>query len=338
MINSVSSIREIVSRRSPRTLLRLGIKPPQSSGDALYSALYRLVMISVCGLICWVSLVVVSLVLQSEPQPWLFILIAILAMPALIVGEFIRRGVFQMMLREEVKEVELLVTSSGISVVADDRDFLKNFFSRGASGLHGIRGVYARVLKRPLDILLVISTSPALVPVVLLLAALIKLDGGPAYVYENRLGRGGRLFRLWSFRTTEYCKGSPGIGNEAEREYFNDEAGRGDVQLSDIRVTKIGRMLHRTSLSELPQLFNVLIGDMSLVGPRPLLPEQATMYQSERYYQMRPGITGFWQTAGRNATSFAARAWYDDKYAENISFVNDMKIFYRTYMVVLRVR
>jgi lipopolysaccharide/colanic/teichoic acid biosynthesis glycosyltransferase len=107
---------------------------------------------------------------------------------------------------------------------------------------------------------------------------------------------------------------------------------------NDPRVTPLGRLLRKASLDELPQLWNVLKGDMSLVGPRPMLPEQRTLYPGRAYYRMRPGLTGPWQVSDRNATSFAGRAEFDADYATRQSLRTDIVILIRTTWVVLRDR
>ena len=104
----------------------------------------------------------------------------------------------------------------------------------------------------------------------------------------------------------------------------------------DPRITAPGRTLRRYSLDELPQLWNVLIGDMSIVGPRPIMPEQREAYPGQGYYLLRPGLTGLWQVSERNKTSFAARAAYDDRYFGCMSFATDLLVMLRTVKVVLR--
>ena len=95
-------------------------------------------------------------------------------------------------------------------------------------------------------------------------------------------------------------------------------------------------MLRKTSIDELPQIFNVLSGDMSLIGPRPMLPCQQALYPGQAYYNMRPGMTGAWQVTSRSTSDFADRAWYDDKYNANVSLLEDLRILARTVGVVLR--
>jgi lipopolysaccharide/colanic/teichoic acid biosynthesis glycosyltransferase len=105
---------------------------------------------------------------------------------------------------------------------------------------------------------------------------------------------------------------------------------------NDIRVTSVGRILRKISMDELPQLWNVLTGSMSLVGPRPMMPAQQSMYPGRSYYNLRPGITGFWQISDRNDCDFAERATYDTAYAAQVSFATDMNVLWRTVAVVLR--
>jgi lipopolysaccharide/colanic/teichoic acid biosynthesis glycosyltransferase len=104
----------------------------------------------------------------------------------------------------------------------------------------------------------------------------------------------------------------------------------------DPRVTRLGRLLRKSSLDELPQLWHVLTGDMSLVGPRPMLPEQRALYPGTAYYALRPGITGPWQVAGRNDLAFARRADFDREYEANLSLATDLKLLAATLRAVLR--
>lgn len=104
----------------------------------------------------------------------------------------------------------------------------------------------------------------------------------------------------------------------------------------DPRITRFGRFLRKSSLDELPQLWNVLKGDMSLVGPRPMLPEQRGLYPGLAYYELRPGLTGTWQVSERNESTFSKRAEFDRGYFESLSFLGDLNVLARTVSVVLR--
>jgi exopolysaccharide production protein ExoY len=203
-------------------------------------------------------------------------------------------------------------------------------------GAEATQGLYARHGKRALDLLLVLLSAPVALPVVLLLALLIRSEGGPALYGQPRVGRGGRLFTCWKLRTmvvdadarlSAYLSANPA----AAREW--DERQKLRV---DPRVTRFGAMLRATSLDELPQLWNVLTGEMSLVGPRPFMPEQEELYPGRAYYAMRPGLTGFWQVGDRNDSSFAARAVHDARYAREISFGVDVATIMATVRVILR--
>lgn len=195
---------------------------------------------------------------------------------------------------------------------------------------------YRKMVKRPLDILLVVLAAPFFVPFILVLAWMVWREGGNAFYSQERIGRDGKRYRMWKLRSmvqdadkrlSAYLDENPA----ARLEWDATQKLRDDP-----RVTPLGRILRRLSLDELPQLWNVLKGDMSLIGPRPMLPEQQAMYDGEGYYRLRPGITGFWQTSGRNATSFAARALYDDRYERGLSLSGDTAILVRTFGVVLR--
>lgn len=196
--------------------------------------------------------------------------------------------------------------------------------------------LYRTVFKRPLDVLLVVMTSPVVLPLVLLLALLVMLDGRNPFYWQQRVGQGGRLFRIWKLRSMVHDA-------DARLETYLDQnpAARLEWEATqklrhDPRVTAVGRVLRACSMDELPQLFNVLKGDMSLVGPRPMMPEQQALYSGNGYYRLRPGITGFWQTAGRNRTTFAARASYDNRYERSLTFTSDLVILLHTVRVVLK--
>jgi lipopolysaccharide/colanic/teichoic acid biosynthesis glycosyltransferase len=200
----------------------------------------------------------------------------------------------------------------------------------------GAGGSYARFVKRGFDILAVLLAAPFVVPVVLLLGLLVAFDGGPAFYVQDRVGRGGRTFRIWKLRS---------MVPEAERRLEEHLAGdpsalaewRTTQKLkNDPRITRVGRLIRKASLDELPQLWNVLKGDMSLVGPRPMLPGQTALYPGRAYYALRPGLTGFWQISRRNETSFAGRAAYDTAYAGRISLATDLLVLLATIRVVLR--
>lgn len=200
--------------------------------------------------------------------------------------------------------------------------------------------VYATRFKRfadiTLTILLVLVTSPVLIPLLVLSMGLVALDGHSPIYRQKRIGRGGRVYQMLKIRTmvhnaedrlSDYLAKNP----EAKAEWDCHQKLRHDP-----RVTAIGRFLRKSSLDELPQLWNVLRGDMSLVGPRPMMVDQAVLYPGRAYYTMRPGITGLWQVSDRNHSSFADRAQFDDVYRDRLSLFTDIKILVKTVGVVLR--
>ncbi len=197
-------------------------------------------------------------------------------------------------------------------------------------------GLYRSYFKRAFDILAVLLAAPFVLPVVLVMGLLVKRDGGPAFYFQDRVGRGGKVFRLWKLRSMVVD-----ADQKLEAYLETDPAARAEWNehqklKRDPRITAVGRLIRKTSLDELPQLWNVLRGDMSLVGPRPMMPDQARLYPGRAYYRLRPGLTGFWQISDRNETSFAGRAAYDTQYARRLSLPTDVKVLFGTVLVVLR--
>jgi exopolysaccharide production protein ExoY len=194
---------------------------------------------------------------------------------------------------------------------------------------------YARV-KRGLDLLLVLMALPIYLPVVLILALIVRCDGGAAFYRQLRVGRNGELFTMWKLRTM-VCD-----ADKALQAYLDTNPGAATEWLttqklrSDPRITWIGGYIRRYSLDELPQLWNVLRGEMSLVGPRPMLPEQRPLYPGIAYFELRPGLTGLWQIGTRNKSTFADRAVFDTRYAEMMSLAADVKILFLTVWVMAR--
>jgi lipopolysaccharide/colanic/teichoic acid biosynthesis glycosyltransferase len=194
---------------------------------------------------------------------------------------------------------------------------------------------YRNHAKRVLDVVLVLLAALPVLTVVIMLALVIWVAErrNPFYL-QDRLGLHGRVFRMWKLRTMvpdadqvleTYLAANP----EARLEWERTQKLRHDP-----RVTRLGDAMRRTSLDELPQLWNVLKGDMSLVGPRPMMVNQKDLYPGAEYYLMRPGITGFWQTSVRNLSSFSERATYDRQYYQNLSLKTDVTLILRTVKVV----
>ncbi len=202
--------------------------------------------------------------------------------------------------------------------------------------VHCRPGLYRNGVKRAMDIAIVVASSMVVVPVVLILAIVIALDGKSPFYWNERVGRGGRTFAMLKLRTMV-----PNADRQLERHLAADPAARAEWEATqklkrDPRITTIGRYLRKLSLDELPQMWNVLIGDMSIVGPRPMMPSQRELYPGTSYYSLRPGITGPWQVSDRNECTFAQRADYDRQYDAALSLPTDARLVLATVAVVLK--
>jgi exopolysaccharide production protein ExoY len=197
-------------------------------------------------------------------------------------------------------------------------------------------GLYRRFLKRGLDLVVALMLAPIVLPLTLLLGLMIRGDGGPALYSQPRIGRGGRVFRCWKLRTMQVDADRRLADLIAADPLAHAEWTSRQKLKNDPRITRLGRVLRKTSLDELPQLWNVLMGDMSLVGPRPMLPDQAGLYRGRAYYSLRPGLTGLWQISDRNETSFGDRARFDNEYSRRLSFATDVMVLLATAWVVVR--
>ncbi|MBY0337432.1 MAG: sugar transferase [Acetobacteraceae bacterium] len=192
--------------------------------------------------------------------------------------------------------------------------------------------------KRALDVTGALTLLLLSAPVFLLLALLVRLDGGPAFYAHKRVGRGGVAFGCLKFRSMV-------VDSQARLEALlaADPAARAEWEETrklrhDPRITRIGRFLRATSLDELPQLINVLRGEMSLVGPRPVVAAELERYYGAAaawYMSVRPGITGLWQISGRSETSYAQRVALDVAYVARASLREDIRILLRTPVAVL---
>jgi Undecaprenyl-phosphate galactose phosphotransferase WbaP len=192
---------------------------------------------------------------------------------------------------------------------------------------------------RILDISLILLTAPYILLAFLVLTVLIKLDSpGPVFYRQTRIGRFGRKFPLFKFRT---------MVQNADRvlQNFLDHSPQLKAQWAathklkqDPRVTRLGAFLRKSSLDELPQVWNIIIGDMSLVGPRPIVDAEVEKYGKcfDLFVQVRPGLTGLWQVSGRNNTTYEYRVELDEYYVRNKSLKLDLQILWKTVFVVLR--
>lgn len=195
--------------------------------------------------------------------------------------------------------------------------------------------LYRRFGKRALDLALVLAFAPIVILVVAILAVMVACDGHNPFYSQTRVGKNGRLFRIWKLRTMVVDADAQLVQLLASDPQAALEWQTTQKLRNDPRITRAGDFLRRASLDELPQLFNVLVGDMSLVGPRPMMPEQRSLYPGQDYYQLAPGLTGLWQVSERNSSTFEARAQYDTVYQQSLSLALDVQTLRRTVTVVL---
>jgi len=201
----------------------------------------------------------------------------------------------------------------------------------------GSRPYFDFGFKRLIDILGSLTLLMIFAPVIVVFWLLIRRDGGPGFYGQQRVGRAGCIFTCWKLRSmytgaeqhlTELIARDPAIAAEwlIEQKLQNDP-----------RITPLGRIIRRYFIDELPQLFNVLRGEMSFVGPRPFIPSQEGLYQGDvfGYYVTRPGMTGLWQVSSREDNEFISRVDHDARYAREISLRLDLSILLATIRVVL---
>lgn len=210
--------------------------------------------------------------------------------------------------------------------------------STQAIGLERDRKALFPIGKRALDVIGAGVGLVLLAPFFLIVALMVRADGGPAFFSHQRVGRGGKLFGCLKFRSMV-------IDSQARLEALlaSDPAARTEWEATrklknDPRITSIGRFLRSTSLDELPQLINVLLGEMSLVGPRPVQEAEIDRYygaSAAHYMAVRPGITGLWQVSGRSETSYESRVALDVAYVSRPSLLADISILLRTPVAVL---
>jgi lipopolysaccharide/colanic/teichoic acid biosynthesis glycosyltransferase len=204
-----------------------------------------------------------------------------------------------------------------------------------------LQASWVEVLRRCIDLALAIAGLLFLAPLLLVVALLIKAqDGGPILFQQERLGRAGKVFRCWKFRTMvtdaqarlfALLENDP----EAMREWQRDHKLKNDP-----RITALGRFLRRSSIDEIPQLLNIIAGDMSIVGPRPIVRSEINRYACRfaSYCSVKPGLTGLWQISGRSDTSYRRRVALDTIYVRRRTLAMDLKIIALTIPAVLRSR
>jgi exopolysaccharide biosynthesis polyprenyl glycosylphosphotransferase len=246
-------------------------------------------------------------------------------------GPMLRRLAWEL----ERDDIDLIVSSSLVDTAGD------RITVRPVDGLPMMHIEHPRLIggrrliKSFFDLSVAALLLVLLSPLFLVLALIIKLDtGGPVFFRQVRVGRGGEVFRMYKFRTMHVDAEQ----RVAAMSQANQAAGVLFKMRDDPRTTRSGRLLRRHSLDELPQLINVLMGDMSLVGPRPPLPSEVEQYPQDmrRRLVVRPGMTGLWQVSGRSDLSWEDSIRLDLRYVENWSLTVDLVILMRTAMVVMR--
>ncbi len=195
-----------------------------------------------------------------------------------------------------------------------------------------------KIVKRSMDVVGSLTGIFLLSPVFLYLIYKVRQDGGPAFYGHPRLGENGKMFKCWKFRSM-VTNSSEVLAELLE----NDPAARQEWDANfklknDPRITKIGDFLRKTSLDEIPQLFNVLKGEMSLVGPRPIVADEIKYYNEDikYYYSVKPGVTGLWQVSGRSDLSYRKRVKLDNFYVKNFTILRDIQIMIKTVFVVVK--
>ncbi|NME32199.1 sugar transferase [Ligilactobacillus ruminis] len=181
---------------------------------------------------------------------------------------------------------------------------------------------YEKYVKRTVDFLLSLVSIIILSPVLLILAVVVRIKmGNPIVFSQSRPGINGKIFKMYKFRTMT-----------------NEKDENGNLLPDEMRLNKFGAFLRSTSLDELPELFNILKGDMAIVGPRPLLVEYLPLYtrKQARRHEVRPGMTGYAQVNGRNELSWEKKFELDVEYVDNVTFVNDLRIIFKTVKTVLK--
>lgn len=191
------------------------------------------------------------------------------------------------------------------------------------------------MVQRILSLLLL----PILLPVIILISLLIIISNGwPVFFMQKRVGKGGKIFILYKFRTMVKDAQKMKIKWQREKPELWQEYEKNNFKLkNDFRITKLGRILRLTSLDELPQIFNILKGEMKFIGPRPILLREKRYYGKSfsSYVKVKPGVTGLWQISGRSDTKFKDRVKFDRYYITNQSMKLDFYILFKTFYVIL---
>ncbi|QAA34767.1 MULTISPECIES: sugar transferase [Clostridium] len=230
--------------------------------------------------------------------------------------------------------------ASGIenSLLEDEVDFneKKHYDEIKDNSDIGVNEFIYLYIKRLFDFFSALILLVTISPVLLIICVAIKLDSkGPIFFEHSRLGKCGKLFKVYKFRTMVYNAAevfnnfTPEQKAEFEKNFKLD---------NDPRITKLGKFLRKTSLDELPQLINIIKGDLSVVGPRPIVQKEVVKYgaHAEKLFTVKPGLTGYWQANGRSSTSYEERVKMDMYYIDNRTTWLDIKLIFKTVMSVIK--
>lgn len=197
------------------------------------------------------------------------------------------------------------------------------------------------VTKRSIDIIGALVGIIVLLPITILIyiiSIILKENDGPLFYNQKRIGKNGKYFKLYKFRSM--CKDADDklASYLAENEEMRKEFKETQKLQNDPRITKLGNFLRKTSLDELPQMINILKGDMSFIGPRPIVDGEIDKYEKnkEKFLSVKPGLTGYWQVNGRSTTTYEERMELELYYVEHQSLWLDIKIFFKTFITVLK--
>ena len=249
----------------------------------------------------------------------------------------LREALLREFIVKQFKYVSIVPSLRGVPLYRTDISFI---FSHEILILHirrNISKISSIILKRIFDIFVSLSILLVLSPIMLFVFFKVRADGGPAFYGHERIGKNGKAFKCLKFRSMainskELLEKILATDPEARKEWEETYKLKNDP-----RVTKIGDFLRKSSLDELPQLFNILKGEMSLVGPRPITAAELERYEEDvAYYLMtKPGLTGLWQVSGRSDVDYATRIYFDAWYIKNWSLWNDLVIVLKTVKVVV---
>lgn len=196
--------------------------------------------------------------------------------------------------------------------------------------------IYNRYIKRVIDVILSFIALVILIPVFFIIGFCVKIESkGPVFFVHKRVGKNGKVFNMYKFRTM--VQNAEELIKEFTPEQMKEFKENFKLE-NDPRITKVGKFLRKTSLDELPQLINILKGDLSIIGPRPVIGEELEKYgeNKEKFLSVTPGLTGYWAANGRSNISYEQRMAMELHYIDNMSWKMDLKIFFKTILSVLK--